>query len=369
MDRCDTCVLPRAGDLIQFEGETCTLCADGTTVETATNQMRADELDRFVERIKEDGRGRPYDCVVGVSGGRDSSYMLHQLVRRHGLRCIAGYYRTPYTPDATDANVVRLTERLGVKLVRLDIDTEYHNRWARRAVMLWRKQPTPVHANLTCAPCKQVNKEILKLARQKRVRYLAMGSNRYEAVQLAVGVNTRAAAKKQRGIKLGGFPRLIQAGLAALSRSGSLWRFIPVGLKCVLYITQDAPLLRFLYPEVTTFSYFYLASWDEQECEAALRELGWELPPGCDTSWRADCTFAEVKNRMFEEMTGMTYVDAFFSNRIRAGDLTREEALRRMEVEGRPSDERLQAACDVLEVPTEIFSRSTGSDVSGGIRA
>ncbi len=354
MERCDTCVLPRSGELIPFDGATCSLCIGGRRPNTT--QMSPDVLEDFVESIKQAGHGRRYDCVVGVSGGRDSTYMLHQLVRRHGLRCVAGYYRTPYTPDTIDENVVRLTDRLGVKLIRLDIDHAYHNRWARRAVMLWHDDPTPVHANLACAPCKQVNREIVKLARRYRVRYLAMGSNRHEAVQLAISVSDGRSGRNKAVSRATGSLRLASIGIVALSRSRRLWRFLPVGIKGGLYITQDAPILHFLYPEITTFSYFYYAGWDEQECEAVLRDVGWELPPGCNTSWRADCTFAEVKNRMFEQMTGLTYVDAFFSNRIRAGDLTRDEALRRLEVEGRPSRERLQEACEALDVPTEIFA-------------
>jgi tRNA(Ile)-lysidine synthase TilS/MesJ len=354
MDRCDTCVLPRAGNLIEFEGDTCTLCASGVAEDSG--QLSDVDMGSFIETVKQAGRGRSYDCVVGISGGRDSTYMLHQLVRRHGLRCIAGYYRTPYTPETTDENVVRVTKRLGVKLVRLHIDHEYHNKWARRAVLLWREQPTPVHANLTCAPCKAVNREILKLARRNRVRYLAMGSNRYEAVQIAVGVGADVPRTGRHAARLLDSMRLFRRGLESLARSRALWRFLPVGVKGVLYITQDTPFLRLLYPEVTTFDYFDLAGWDEDECNAVLSELGWELPPGCVSSWRADCTFAELKNRMFEQMTGTTYVDAFFSNRIRLGDMTREEALRRLEVEGRASDERLEQACEVLGVPAETLS-------------
>jgi hypothetical protein len=347
-------VLPRSNRFIAFDGATCDICTTGAG--QASNQTSPEKLDELIRQIKKAGSGRPFDCVVGYSGGRDSTHLLHQLVRKHGLRCIAGYYRTPYTPDTTDENVVRVTEQLGVKLVRLDIDVEHHNRWARRAVMLWQQEPTPVHASLACAPCKQVNREILKLARRYKVGYLAMGSNRFEAVQLAPTVSRKPSTKPRRAAKIRETLRLTSAGLVALAHSRQLWRFIPVGLKSVLYVSQDTPLLRFLYPEVTTFNYFYYAGWNEKECEASLRELGWQLPPGCDTAWRSDCTFAEIKNRMFEKMVGMTYVDAFFSNLVRAGELDRDEALRRLQVEGRPSDERLKEACDVLEVPTETFA-------------
>ena len=120
--RCDTCVLPRTSRLIRFEGTTCSICA-GSRSRDAT-EMEPEHLDRFVDRIKEAGRGRPFDCVVGLSGGRDSTYLLHQLVRRHGLRCLAGYYRTPYTPDTIDANVsIGMVLRNGSGVVLSDTAT------------------------------------------------------------------------------------------------------------------------------------------------------------------------------------------------------------------------------------------------------
>ena len=51
----------------------------------------------------------------------------------------------------------------------------------------------------------------------------------------------------------------------------------------------------------------------------------------------------------------MTYVDAYLSNMIRAGILTRDEALRRVEVEGKISRERMKEACDTLDIPIESF--------------
>lgn len=57
-------------------------------------------------------------------------------------------------------------------------------------------------------------------------------------------------------------------------------------------------------------------------------------------------------------MTGVSYVDAFMSNMVRAGVLDRTEALRRLRVEGVPSEERLRSACEVLDLPPDTFGPS-----------
>jgi glutamine---fructose-6-phosphate transaminase (isomerizing) len=355
MDRCDSCVLPTSGRSVTFEGTTCSLCVASRT--TVPERIDPADLDRLMERVRTAGRDRAHDCVVGVSGGRDSTYLLHQLVRRHGLRCLAAYHRTPFTPDVIDANVRRATGMLGVPLVEMDIPHAHHRKWAKRAVMLWLRQPSPVVASLACAPCKQHNREVLRIARRYGVPFLAMGSNRYEAVQVAVShTSMRAGGRPGLAVKMRQSLTLARKGTLALARSRELWPFVPVGVKAALYLSPDAPFLRFAYRGIETFNYFYLAPWDEAECEAVLRDLGWEQPSDCPSSWRADCAFTEIKNRIFTRTSGMDYVDAFFSNRIRAGDLDRDEALRRLGIEGRPSQARLEEACSMLGVPADLFA-------------
>ena len=44
------------------------------------------ELEKIVEKIKEQGKGKDFDCILGMSGGTDSSYLLHLVVKELGLR-------------------------------------------------------------------------------------------------------------------------------------------------------------------------------------------------------------------------------------------------------------------------------------------
>ena len=185
-----------------------------------------------------------------------------------------------------------------------------------------------------------------------------MGSNRYEAVQVASASSGKGPGRELTLLtRLGTLGTVLRKGIVALSRSGDLWRFLPVGVKSVLFLSPDAPFLRLVYPEVETLNYFYHAGWDESECQAALQSLGWELPASCNTTWRADCAFGELKDRMFAITSGMSYSEASYANRVREGDLTREVALERMATEGRPSDARLAEACETLDLPVEMSTQ------------
>ncbi|WZB74064.1 hypothetical protein WJ972_23730 [Achromobacter insuavis] len=60
-------------------------------VDRATRGERTQELDAMVARIKEAGKGKDYDCIMGLSGGVDSSYVAY-TARRLGLRPLAVHF-------------------------------------------------------------------------------------------------------------------------------------------------------------------------------------------------------------------------------------------------------------------------------------
>jgi N-acetyl sugar amidotransferase len=68
------------------------------------------------KEIKESGKNNPFDCVVGLSGGKDSSYLLHIVVKM-GLRPIAVHYDNGWDTQLAKRNIRRIIEILEVPLV------------------------------------------------------------------------------------------------------------------------------------------------------------------------------------------------------------------------------------------------------------
>jgi hypothetical protein len=54
-------------------------------------------------------------------------------------------------------------------------------------------------------------------------------------------------------------------------------------------------------------------------------------------------------------MMGATYLDAFLGNMVRAGILDREEALQRLQTEGKLSMQRIEDACEIMDLPVDTF--------------
>jgi N-acetyl sugar amidotransferase len=77
---------------------------------------RQAQLEQLVDRVKRDGRGRRYDCVVGISGGVDSSSVLVKTVQL-GLRPLAVHMDNGWDAELGQNNIANLVRGLGVDLI------------------------------------------------------------------------------------------------------------------------------------------------------------------------------------------------------------------------------------------------------------
>ena len=75
-----------------------------------------EELNTLLVEIKRKGQGKQYDCILGLSGGLDSSYMLHLAVKEWGLRPFVFHIDAGWNLPVAEENIKRLTEKLGVEL-------------------------------------------------------------------------------------------------------------------------------------------------------------------------------------------------------------------------------------------------------------
>jgi N-acetyl sugar amidotransferase len=79
-------------------------------------------LERIAARMRKAGRGKRYDCVVGISGGRDSSYTLHMIVCELGLRTLAVHFNDGFGNPVAGENMHKITAQLGVELRTISSD-------------------------------------------------------------------------------------------------------------------------------------------------------------------------------------------------------------------------------------------------------
>lgn len=80
------------------------------------------QLNKIINKIKIDGKGRDFDCIMGMSGGADSSYMLHLAVKEIGLRPLVFHVDGGWNSELAVHNINVMIDKLG-----LDLYTEVIN--------------------------------------------------------------------------------------------------------------------------------------------------------------------------------------------------------------------------------------------------
>jgi N-acetyl sugar amidotransferase len=124
---CSRCIYDSRTPRIQFDADgVCNYCHMIEDLErqyaTGTPEGERTLMDQ-IEQIKREGRGRPYDCVVGVSGGTDSSYMLAKAVE-WGLRPLAVHYDNTWNSAIATENIRKITTKLKVDLSTYVVDNK-----------------------------------------------------------------------------------------------------------------------------------------------------------------------------------------------------------------------------------------------------
>ncbi|MFX1261508.1 MAG: N-acetyl sugar amidotransferase [Promethearchaeota archaeon] len=124
---CTRCVMDTTDPLITFdENGVCNHCTRYLAqmdqfILPEEDRMR--KLEHMVAEIKEHGKGKPYDCVAGISGGADSSYMVYKATE-YGLRPLAVHLDNGWDSRLAVTNIERVLNKLGVDLYTHVIDWE-----------------------------------------------------------------------------------------------------------------------------------------------------------------------------------------------------------------------------------------------------
>ena len=121
--QCSRCLMDTTAKGIEFDEQgVCNYCRDFEKLLLQGPKQRINlSLEALVEQIKNDGKGKPYDCIVGVSGGVDSSYTLVK-VKELGLRPLAVHMDNGWDSELAANNIKNLVEGLGVDLYTHVID-------------------------------------------------------------------------------------------------------------------------------------------------------------------------------------------------------------------------------------------------------
>jgi len=123
---CVNCAMDTTDSLIQFDErgfcDHCNNYNNNILPNWHPDEIGAQQLNKIVEKIKKDGKGKKYDCIIGLSGGVDSSYLLYYAKEKLGLRPLVFSVDTGWTLNVGLENIEKI-----VKGLDLDLYTEIVN--------------------------------------------------------------------------------------------------------------------------------------------------------------------------------------------------------------------------------------------------
>jgi N-acetyl sugar amidotransferase len=73
-------------------------------------------LEKRIDQIKKEGKGKEFDCILGLSGGADSSFMLHTVVREYGLKPLVFHVDAGWNTETAVNNINNLIDKLNIDL-------------------------------------------------------------------------------------------------------------------------------------------------------------------------------------------------------------------------------------------------------------
>lgn len=123
---CSNCVMDTTDSKIVFDGngvcDHCNTFYNEILPYWHTDERGDRELTAIINKIKKEGKGKDFDCLMGMSGGIDSSYLLYVMKEKYGLRPLVFHVDAGWNSQIAVNNIERLLDGLG-----LDLYTEVIN--------------------------------------------------------------------------------------------------------------------------------------------------------------------------------------------------------------------------------------------------
>lgn len=117
---CTNCVMDTTDSAITFDEQGvcdhCNTYYTKTLPSWNTDEKGWDELQALVNKIKKNGEGKDFDCIIGMSGGIDSSYLVYVAKEKLGLRPLVFHVDAGWNSQIAVNNIERIVDKLGLDL-------------------------------------------------------------------------------------------------------------------------------------------------------------------------------------------------------------------------------------------------------------
>jgi glutamine---fructose-6-phosphate transaminase (isomerizing) len=339
--RCRKCVLPDTMPFITFDEQgVCSYCNNWDIRNKPKPKSQLFDLVAPYRRT-----GDAADCLVPFSGGRDSCYGLHLIVRELGLKPITYTYDWGMLTDLGRRNISRVSAKLGVENIIVAADIQKKREYIAKNLRAWLKNPDLGMVNIFTAGDKHFFQHIETVKRQTGVSLNLWSFNPLEVTHFKAGFLGEPPDFQTRRVY--SHNALKQLHYQYLRFRAMLRN--PAYFNSSLWDTLSGEYYRSFTKKTDYYHVFDYWKWDEDLIEKTLiEEYDWELAPDTKATWRIGDGTAAFYNYIYYTVAGFSEHDTFRSNQIREGEITREEALLRVKEENQPRYQNIRWYLDIL---------------------
>lgn len=310
---CVRCCMPETAEGIEFDSRgVCNGCNSSEEKMHIDWEQRERDLAAKLDRFRVLGKGKPYECILPVSGGKDSFFQAYVLTQRYGMRALAVTFSHNWFTETGRRNLQRLTETFNLDHLMFTPNRRLVNRIAARSIGLIGDACWHCHAG--------VGAFVLHIATKFEIPLVVWGESIAEE---------GCRASYFESIKRDVFDREYFLKVSAKSRVDDI--------AGDTIAAEELAMFRFPTQEeydragVEGFHLGDYIFWDEErQVEFIKREFGWEedVVEGTYKQYKSvECIMPGLHDYTKFIKRGFGRATDHATRDVRAGLLTREEAL------------------------------------------
>lgn len=344
MKKCNICINDMSVRKISFnENDVCNYCENFSKIESQLNDY--ENLEKlFNERIDKIKGKYTYDVAVGISGGKDSVYVLYQLINKYHLKVKAFTLNNGFLSDEAKENINKIVKEFGVEHEYIEFDKELLKKFYRYSMKKWL---------VPCMACSYIG-------------YATM-INYTSKINAGMCIHGRSPEQMLRYFGNDTFTVLVEAGLNSINdiNINQLYTDLLKNIESKVdkNLMNDIKEMLFKDTKGKDFrefvSYFLYHPYNEKEIIEFLQK---------NTSWRVranynhyDCLIHNATKYIYQCAEGRPHTLPEISVLVRNKNITKQEAEEKLKSEiitEKPTDE-LNLLCDFVNLnPNSILLKA-----------
>jgi tRNA(Ile)-lysidine synthase TilS/MesJ len=316
--------MPETVPGVTFRDGLCNFCLDYKREEYRGKEA----LDKIV-RESTNSNNSKYDCIVPISGGRDSTYILYLAKAVYGLKVLAVNYDNEFRVEQALVNMQKACKTLHVDFVTVRSKRNIAKRMVRSQIRFALSEKLPSIDGGLCIACAHGYRSVVyRIAEEHGIPLILWGDSQVESTSRMMETVTKACKQPQAG-KLSKIARRFNVTYCRaeyLERLQRLEFHVPGNR----LLSSMPPMLK--NNKIRELRVFDYIQWDRNKIKDTIStQLGWEKPTSSSSTWRIDCKLSPLVNYEYLKRYGCSKSCFGYCNMINGRHMTRAEALQQEE--------------------------------------